>query len=247
MDTTVTPKVYQFTRVVFGANASPYMAQLVAQHNAEVNASQFPKAAETIGKSTYMDDSMDSTETVEEAIRLYRELKEAWSKAGMTPKKWMSYKPEVLKAIPREDCVNSLDLQADIMPVVKTLGISWMSEPDQFTFVVHPLANDFRLTKRSFLSRTSTLFDLLGFLSPYTIRARMILQEMWTSGITWDEDLPSELSRTAMAWFEELDELSEVKVPRSLKNPGVVIDSQLHVFADASQEAYGAVAYLRHC
>ena len=62
-----TPKVYEFTRVVFGVNASPYLAQLVSQHNAKKNFGELPRAAETVCKSTYMDDSLDSVETVEEA------------------------------------------------------------------------------------------------------------------------------------------------------------------------------------
>ena len=30
----------------------------------------------------------------------------------------------------------NLDLEADVMPVIKKLGISWESTADQFTFVV---------------------------------------------------------------------------------------------------------------
>ena len=122
----------------------------------------------------------------------------------MTPKKWLSNKLEVLKEIPEEDCVSSLNLEAGIMPVIKTLGVSWLSSPDQFTFVVHPPADNFRLTKRSFLSRTSTLFDPLGFISPYTIKARMLLQEMWAAGVTWDQELPVELTKAAMACVAEV-------------------------------------------
>lgn len=243
MDNSKKPTVYQFTRVVFGVNASPYLAQFVNQHNASVNKHEFPRAAETVCESTYMDDSMDSVDTADEAIKLYQELKSLYGKAGMTPKKWLSNKAEVLEAIPKEDRVSSLDLESDAMPVIKTLGVSWSSEPDQFTFVVNPPI-DLQLTKRRFLSRTATLFDPLGFLSPYTVRARMILQEMWIAGLTWDEDLPEDLNCKASAWFEELSQLSDIKVPRALRKEGTVIDSKLHVFSDASEAAYGAVAYL---
>ena len=246
MNKDVPPKVYEFTRVVFGVNASPYLAQLVAQHNAKINSCELPRAAETVCESTYMDDSLDSVETIEEAVKLHHDLTTLWKRAGMTPKKWLSNSEEVLKVIPKDHCVNSLDLEAQVMPVIKTLGISWESSSDQFTFVVHPPPDDFFLTKRSFLSRTSTLFDPLGFVSPFTVRARMMLQAMWTAGLTWDQKLPAELAKGALTWFKELPALSRIKIPRSLKEPEQVADSQLHVFTDASQEAYGAVAYLRH-
>ena len=246
MNREMPPKVYEFTRVVFGVNASPYLAQSVAQHNAKMHCSEFPRAAETVCKSTYMDDSLDSVETVEEAIKLHHDLTTLWKRAGMTPKKWLSNSEEVLKVIPKDYCVSNLDLEAQVIPVIKTLGISWESNSDTFTFVVHPPPYDFHLTKRSFLSRTSTLFDPLGLVSPFTVRARMMLQAMWTAGLAWDEKLPAELVKRASTWFRELPDLSQVKIPRSLKEPGHVTDSQLHIFTDASLEAYGAVAYLRH-
>lgn len=59
MNRDMPPKVYEFIRVVFGVNASPYLAQSVAQHNAKMHCSEFPRAAETVCKSTYMDDSLD--------------------------------------------------------------------------------------------------------------------------------------------------------------------------------------------
>ena len=120
-----TPKVYEFTRVVFVVNASPYLAQLVSQHNAKKNFGELPRAAETVCKSTYMDDSLDSVETVEEAIKLHHDLITLWNRAGMTPSKWLSNIEEVLKIIPKEHLVSSLDLEAQLMPVIKTLGISW--------------------------------------------------------------------------------------------------------------------------
>ena len=46
------PDVYEFDRVVFGMNSSPFLAQFVLQHHAKKNKPDFPLAAETIDKST---------------------------------------------------------------------------------------------------------------------------------------------------------------------------------------------------
>ena len=53
--------MYEFNRVVFGVNSSPFQAQFVTRDYAQRHQEQFPRAAETILKSTYMDDSMDDS------------------------------------------------------------------------------------------------------------------------------------------------------------------------------------------
>jgi len=218
---------------VFGVNASPYLAQSVAQHNVKMHCSELNRTAETVCKSTYMDDSLDSVETVKEAIKLHHDLTTLWTRAGMTRKTWLSNSEEVPKVIPKDCCVSNPGLEAQVMPVIKTLGISWESNSDTFTFVVHPPQHDFHLTKRPFLGRASTLNNPLGLVSPFTVRARMKLQAMWTAGLAWDEKLPTALAKTASTWFRELPDLSKVKIPRLLKEPGHVTDSQLHIFTDA--------------
>ncbi|XP_061190177.1 uncharacterized protein LOC133198039 [Saccostrea echinata] len=65
------PDVYEFSSVVFGINSSPFQVQLVAQTHAEINRENYPMAAETVLKSTYMDDSMDSVSSEEDGIKLY--------------------------------------------------------------------------------------------------------------------------------------------------------------------------------
>ena len=57
------PEVYEFNRVVLGKNSAPMESQFVAHGTARSHQDQFPKAAETALKSTYMDDSIDSVET----------------------------------------------------------------------------------------------------------------------------------------------------------------------------------------
>ena len=52
------PTVYEFDRLVFGLNCSPFLAQLVTQHHARLCKQRYPMASETTLKLTYMDDSM---------------------------------------------------------------------------------------------------------------------------------------------------------------------------------------------
>ena len=69
----IAPKVFEFTPFVFGVNASPYLAQFVAQLNALINGIELPRAAETLCKSIYMDNSLNSVETIE-AVKLHHDL-----------------------------------------------------------------------------------------------------------------------------------------------------------------------------
>ena len=68
--------------MVFGINSSPFHAQYASQHNAKRNKYECPLTAEKVLCSTYIDDSVDSVKTCNEAIKLNKELSELWEKAG---------------------------------------------------------------------------------------------------------------------------------------------------------------------
>ena len=59
----------------------------MVQHNAKKNLSELPRAAEMECKSTYVNDSLDSVETIEEAIKLPHDFTTLWIRAGMTSRK----------------------------------------------------------------------------------------------------------------------------------------------------------------
>lgn len=54
------------------------------------------------------------------------------------------------------------------------------------------------------------LFDPLQMLVPFTVRARMVMEETWSLGLGWDDEFPSDLKRTCQEWFSQLPELSGV-------------------------------------
>ncbi|XP_068738295.1 uncharacterized protein [Montipora capricornis] len=247
LDQQTKPEEYEFNRVVFGINSSPFQAQFVSQTHAEKHKDELPLAAEAVLKSTYMDDSMDSVLDDSQGIELYKQLDELWSKAGMHARKWLSNSSQVLEKIPIKDRASEVDINKDPLPTVKTLGITWLPEEDVFTFKAHPPEENFQLTKRNFLKRIATLFDPVGFLAPFIIRAKVMMQEMWVAGLEWDELCPRELVHKSQEWFSELEELPTIKVPRCLRfgPEQVVLSETLHTFVDASQDAYGAVVYLK--
>lgn len=143
------PDVYEFERVVFGDASAPFRAQFVSQENARIHEEKFPLAAETVMKSTYMDDSLDSTRDNVSAVQLFHQLQGLWDKAGMKARKWLSNSPEVLTVIPQELRAFEIDLNYNALPLTKTLGVLWSAQEDVFFFhVATPVVEDI-LTKRS--------------------------------------------------------------------------------------------------
>lgn len=92
-------------------------------------------------------------------------------------------------------------------------------------------------------------YDPLGYLIPYTTRAKIIVQHLWDKKRDWDDPhLPADLLQTWTKWEEELPALQNIVLPRCYCSP--IKDTatsvrDIHVFCDASERAYGSVAYLR--
>ena len=207
------PDVYEFEHFVFGVNSSPFHAQYVLQQHARKHQTAFPVAAETILKSTYMDDSMDSAPNEVQAIELYKQLSHLLTLAGMHARKWLSNSSRVLAEIPVQDRKAEVDLDSDHLPSAKTLGIWWLADQDVFTFKEKAPDENMLYTKRNFLKKISALFDPIGLLAPLTIKAKILLQGMWTSVVEWDEELTEPLVSAVCSRFKELNDLQELQTP----------------------------------
>ena len=48
-------------------------------------------------------------------------------------------------------------------------------------------------TKRLILRLSATVYDPLGLISPFTIRARTILQALWGENLEWDTPVPEKI------------------------------------------------------
>lgn len=75
----------------------------------------------------------------------------------------------------------------------------------------------------------------------------MLLQDMWTAGLDWDEEMSESLTKKAQDWFRELPYLKRLQIPRCLQEKTKKVNAiALHTFVDASENAYGAVVYARY-
>ena len=88
----------------------------------EKHRDEFPMAAETVLKSTNVDDSIDSVPNDSQGIKLYDELHQLWSKAGMPAHKRVLNSAKALERILTERRASVVHIASDGLPMVKTLG-----------------------------------------------------------------------------------------------------------------------------
>ena len=62
---------------------------------------------------------------------------------------------------------------------VPILGIDWQPNTDYFCFHIEDVPFQLPFTKRSVFSRIACIFDLMGWLAPIVITAKIIMQSPW--------------------------------------------------------------------
>ncbi|XP_075156056.1 uncharacterized protein LOC142229387 [Haematobia irritans] len=125
-----------------------------------------------------------------------------------------------------------------------TLGIRWNALSDSFFFVVQEFPPTCSYTKREVLSQISKLFDPAGWLAPYIIVAKIIMQQVWVDATWWDERLNLETLKKWIAFQTNYSHVNSIKIPRWFQYcPSSIV--QLHGFSDASEKAYAATLYIR--
>ena len=130
----------------------------------------------------------------------------------------------------------------------KILGLTWNSTNDMPSLSLEKMIRKSeaitKLTKRSTISFESKLFDPLGYVEPITVKAKIMIQDLWKQNLSWDEDVPSEHKDQWLNWISDVSNLTSIEIPRPYFLTSIS-KRQLHIFCDSSQLAYGAVAYLR--
>ncbi|XP_072934969.1 uncharacterized protein [Epargyreus clarus] len=124
----------------------------------------------------------------------------------------------------------------------------WLVQEDALAFNVGLRNTPFEVkngnktpTKRVVTSAVMSTFDPLGLATPVLIMGKRIIQDLWRTGVQWDEEVNEEQHR---AWEEYA---GNVKSLRCLKKPRCLAPTtrsgEVHTFVDASETAYAAAVY----
>ena len=237
-DPTSTFQVYRFKVVLFGASSSPFI--LNATLSKHLNQYNDP-VTEDMKKNIYVDDLISGVQHDEEAATYYNRARALMSPVGFNLRSWASNNPVIRSLAAKENLL-------DDCPEAKVLGVLWNTTTDMITYPPRSAASitPNLITKREVLQESSKIYDPIGFLGPVTVRAKILLQDLWRQGIGWDEPLPPDLQLTWKELATELEMIMSIAIPRqyfplSSTWPN---DLELHVFVDASTKAYGTVAYV---
>jgi len=241
-------KEYAFRRHIFGNAGSPCVAIFTIKDRARKLKEELPLASKVVEEATIVDDNITSVATVEEARTLIKELKQLYEGIGMSITKFISNDEQALRDLNKEEIAPNLDLAAlcdslEELPTLKTLGVVYSAKNDAFSFKI--AAKEFKAgwTKRTILKMFATLYDPLGLIAPFVIVARICFQKLWEKQYNWDDEVDQSDLKKWLEWVESLPKLQQLQIPRCLR-PAQHEEESLHIFVDASGEAYGAAAYL---
>ena len=241
------PPEYQMLVHLFGATSSPSCFNFALRRTADDNRAEFSQeAVDTVARNVYVDDCLKSVGSAPEAIPLVGELRELLSKGGFRLTKWISNSRKVIGSVPAsERAVLVKDPLLDQLPTERALGVRWDVETDKFGFKIS--LKDKAITRRGILSVVSSVYDPLGFVAPFILPAKRLLQDLCQKSLGWDDLVSNEDLACWQNWLSDLSKLETLRMEHCLKPAsfGEITSSQIHHFSDACQFAFGAVSYLR--
>ncbi|XP_042229933.1 uncharacterized protein LOC121871554 [Homarus americanus] len=103
------------------------------------------------------------------------------------------------------------------------------------------------MIRRGLLSIVRSVYDPLGFISPFIVKAKIIFQNECRRQENWDIQLLDHNLVLWQRWLSDLKLLQDFQISCCYTQAGLsrTASAPLHHFCDASQSAYAVVTYLR--
>ncbi|KAM9802571.1 uncharacterized protein ACBT44_014811 isoform 3-T4 [Syngnathus typhle] len=247
------PAIYQWKVLPFGTTCSPCCATYALQRHVTDHTQPTDAVQDSVLRHFYVDNCLQSVSSAEEAKSIIDKLQTLLAEGGFELRQWASTHPETIHQLPAE--IRSVSAEKWITQghpgsEESALGLQWDCQKDTLSFKCRATVTTGNpVTMRSIYKVLASQYDPLGFLVPYTTRAKVVIQHLWDKKRDWDDpSLPDHLLAAWREWEEELQHLQSIALPRcytSTELDSSTCKREVHVFCDASEQAYGSVAYLR--
>ncbi|XP_054713503.1 uncharacterized protein LOC129222966 [Uloborus diversus] len=179
---------YRLVTVTYGTASAPFLSTRVMKQFALDEKDNFPLAVDVVIRDFYVDDLLSGAQIEETAKLVAKQMFEMMLKGDFTLRKWLSSVSNVLKDIPEKCRENNTSVEINCDTRVKVLGIQWQPSTDTFHFT-ESIDIEKPCTKRNILSEIAKIFDPMGWLAPVIVYAKILIQELWSYDIGWDEPI----------------------------------------------------------
>ena len=223
--------IYRFRVVLFGARSSPFLLNATIRKHLSLSDNE----TQGIKRGLYVDNLVHTEQTEDGLIQFFHEASKIFAEAHLFLKEWISNSPQL------QTLVTHMGVAGEVGNTNKILGMGWDLREDVM-HLMGKLSSPTNITKREILRCISQLFDPLGYVLPVTIRSRIFLQDIWRTHVEWDDILPAEFVDLWEDLYSDLRDCFDIRFPRQLHFEAE--DLSLHLFSDASNKAYGCVAYV---
>ena len=221
---------FKFCVVMFGARSSPYILQGTLDYHLRHHPNSLAKS---LTNYLYVDNFMKTYENLDKMFEEYPVINEIFNDAHMPLQEWISNNVNFNKFVGAEELIKTKE------GIFSVLGILWNIHSDMLSIRPCKIVKS-TITKRSILSCVSSVFDPLGLVSPVVILGKILVSDLWKLNCKWDDKVTEEFEVRFKYVRDELSQIDCIEFPRFVVVPG---RCQLHVFCDASEKAFGAVAY----
>lgn len=251
---------YALTTLSFGLKSAPHIAtrcllQLshethtkLQTHSTATSTSVRAAAATAIASDFYLDDLITGGDDELRVAEVAQEIYQILRSANFTLRKWHSNSPIIqgkLCTLTNTHITSEHTQNVQFGDKTnKILGLGWSGNDDSLVYSIKLNPMPVPTTKRTILSRLSSIFDPLGLLGPILITAKCFIQKLWLDKSGWDDPVSDELFSEWLIFYEKLKFINNFKIPRHVAASHYIL-IELHGFSDSSQNAYGAAIYLR--
>ena len=232
--------VYRFARLPFGLSCSPFILSATLRKHLGDNCISEDLMSQFIG-GVYMDDLVSSEKTVEELREKKIYITELFGQCGMHFRDWNSNHAETQTLFAKTEDRDITELYDQLI-----LGMKWDTKTDTLRINADRLIEKIKKeikTKRDMWKIIPSLFDPMGFLSPYCLLGKKIIMDACAEVKNWDDKMPQKFVDKLRKWAEEFDKIETLTWPRfsGIDNP---VKVELYGCCDASSYAMGGCIYL---